>query len=56
MKIKAFHPFTFGVMYKAEIVKEHGDKTVTVKFYGGDYKKYRIPRNHVSINGELLED
>ena len=54
--IKAFHPFTMGVMYHVGIVKEHDDKTVTVEFYGGDNKKYRIPRNHVSINGELQEN
>jgi hypothetical protein len=56
LNIKAFHPLTLGVMYHVGIVEEHDDKTITVNFYGADCKKYRIPRNHVSINGELLED
>lgn len=54
-KIKAFHPLTMGVMYSVSIIKEHEDKTITVSFHGADYKKYRIPKNHVSIDGVLLE-
>ena len=56
MKIKAFHPKTLGVMYHCHIVEKHDDKTSTVEFHGADCKKYRIPDNHISINGELQEN
>jgi hypothetical protein len=54
--IKAFHPMTMGVMYHCGIVKKHDDNTSTVRFYGGDNGKYRIPNNHISIDGELQEN
>ena len=51
----AFHPMTMGVMYPCFVVKAHGNKTSTVRFFV-DGKKYRIPDNHISLNGGPLDD
>lgn len=44
---------TLGVMYPCYIVSDEGEECV-VRFPNIDQRKFRIPRNHIYVDGKEL--